>query len=503
MHGWLLQLITALMMVSMTTTGCTKDFQREQYVPKDPARPEGPAPQAPVTVEKELTLVTYNVANMGHGGDRSGDIARFIEQVGADYTGLNEVDSCNQRHSNYQLRELAEKLGGWSYHFASAFEFAGGGYGNGAICRKPLLEAYTLPIPRGSGHEPRSAAIIETEDIVFCATHLDFGPPGEPSYEQAVFLNKWFGEHYDRYSKPVILCGDFNTDPGTATINEMDRFWTRLSLPELSWPSDDPSMCLDYFFCYNGAVPVEVVDNKRPEGIVDYTQTSDHLPVVVKIRFKSSRQNNHNGEARYIVTEAGIFGPGADSSTSVNPVQMFQAADADGFPLAGVFDAYLGPAGGMVTIKDNMGNFWSLREDGRLTAGDGAPLPAVDASAIILRINFNNRKWESIPVKSVELQPYKSDAPPVPLSWAGQGLFKGDFFTPGNSYSRYFYRVVCDRPDVVYAWVRGQGGKVTPVLEAGCTGTVIFGVDPSLASTKVVPIVDIYNRTQTLKIVYD
>jgi endonuclease/exonuclease/phosphatase family metal-dependent hydrolase len=150
----------------------------------------------------------------------------------------------------------------------------------------PLLDAFTLPIPQGSGHEPRSVAVIETEDIVFCATHLDFGPPGEPSFEQAVYLNQWFDEHYAGYDKPVILCGDFNTDPGTDTINEMDRCWTRLSLPELSWPSTDPYMCLDYFFCLDAAVPVEVVDNKLPEGIVDYEQTSDHLPVVVKIRFK-------------------------------------------------------------------------------------------------------------------------------------------------------------------------------------------------------------------------
>lgn len=191
MHYMLHSLIAILMLA--ISAGCNTgtpdnpEDNTEQTTPDTPEVPDKPdnpdtppTPQVPEDIITELTLLTYNVANMGHGGDRLDDIARFIRETGADYVGLNEVDSCNQRHSNYQLKDVAEKLGDWSYHFASAFEFAGGGYGNGAICKKPALDAFTLPIPQGSGHEPRSVAVIETEDIVFCATHLDFGPPGEP-----------------------------------------------------------------------------------------------------------------------------------------------------------------------------------------------------------------------------------------------------------------------------------------------------------------------------------
>ncbi len=279
---FILNLFTLILMLT-SASGC----QTPNPEPDNGKEVVGPdTPPVDTYEEIDLTLVTYNVANMGHKkGDRLGDIARFIQETGADYAGLNEVDSCNQRHSNNQMKDLSEKLGGWNRHFASAFDFAGG-YGNGVLCRKPLLDAYTLPIPQGRGHEPRSVAVIETEDIVFCATHLDFGPPSEPSYEQAVYLNQWFAEHYDCYSKPVIICGDFNTDPGTNTIDEMDRCWTRLSAPAMSWPSDDPDMCLDYVFCYKNAPAVEVLDNTLPTGIVDYTLTSDHLPVMVKIRFR-------------------------------------------------------------------------------------------------------------------------------------------------------------------------------------------------------------------------
>ena len=509
MH-YILQFVTTFLMLSLSA-GCdlkipdNPEEEQEQNNPETPDTPETPdvpqPPEGPQEIVTDLTLVTYNVANMGHGGDRLGDIAYFLEQVGADFVGLNEVDSCNNRHKNFQLKDVAEMLGGWGYHFASAFDFAGGGYGNGALCNKPLLDAFTLPIPRGSGHEPRSVAVLETDDIVFCSTHLDFGPPGEPSYEQAVYLNQWFGEHYDCYSKPVIICGDFNTDPGTATIDEMDRCWTRLSAPNLSWPSDNPTMCLDYFFCYKGAAAVDLLDNSLPDGIIDYQQTSDHVPVVVKIRV-TRKQGNPSGDGQDMasVGKVALFGPAAGNATLADPVQAAAAVDASGNVIDKVFDVYLGPGGGTLRIKDDNGYFWRLKEDGILEPGDGTSLPAADAAAQLLRLDFSAGRWESIPIKSVLLQPYKSDAKPIPMVWTGKGVFSGaEWFIPEKGYTRYTYRVVSDRPDIVYAWVRGQGGSVSPVLESGCTGSVIFGADPSLKQYKVMPVVDIYNRTQTLK----
>ena len=495
---FLLNLFTLILMLT-SASGC----QITVLEPDDGKEVVGPdTPPVDTYEEIELTLVTYNVANMGHGGDRLDDIARFIQETGADYAGLNEVDSCNQRHSNNQMKDLAEKLGGWNRHFASAFEFAGGGYGNGTLCRKPLLDAYTLPIPQGSGHEPRSVAVIETEDIVFCATHLDFGPPGEPSYEQAVYLNQWFAEHYDCYSKPVIICGDFNTDPGTDTIDEMDRCWTRLSSPILSWPSDNPTMCLDYFFCYKGAPSVEVLDNVLPAGIVDYSQTSDHMPVVVKIQYRRKKQGTGLPDTEQApVVSAAVFGPAADNSFSSDPVLAAPAKDASGNVIKNVFDVFLGPDGGSLRIKDDQGRLWCLQEGGLLAPGDGSDIPPADGVAILLRLDFGSGKWDYVPVKSVELQPYKSEAKPIPMVWEGKGIFKGEFFFgPGNGYSRYHYRIISDREDIAYGWVRGQGGTAVPVLEDSYTGAVIFGVEPSLSGKQLIPYLDVYSGTQWLKI---
>lgn len=506
---YLLHLFTIILMVA-SASGCQTpkpdpEDGKEVVEPDTPDTPDTPdipdTPPEDTYEETFLTLISYNVANMGHGGDRLGDIARFIQETGADFVGLNEVDSCNQRHSNNQMKDLAEQLGGWSQHFASAFKFAGGGYGNGALCKKPLLDEYTLPIPQGSGHEPRSVAVIETEDIVFCATHLDFGPPGEPSYEQAVYLNQWFGEHYDGYEKPVILCGDFNTDPGTATINEMDRYWTRLSAPVLSWPSNTPTMCLDYVFCYNGAPEVEVLDNTLPTGIIDYSEVSDHRPVVVKIKIRR-KTSHHDPVAPKKVSSAVLFGPAADNALSAYPVQAKAAVDASGNTIDNVFDVYLGPRGGNLKIKDDAGNLWAPQEGGNMAIGrsDGS-IPATNATAILLRLDFGAKKWELIPIKSVELQPYKSEAAPIKMEWDGSGVFRGtSWFYPKDGYSRYHYRVISDRPDIVYGWVRGQGGAAVPVLEAGYTGAVIFGVESTLSEKALVPYLDVYNGAQWLKI---
>ena len=498
----LLHFIIAITM-ALLSAGCnsgTPDNPEEnngQTTPDTPDTP--PTPQVPEEIITDLTLISYNVANMGHEGDRLDDIARFIKETGADYAGLNEVDSCNQRHSNNQMKDIAEKLGGWNQHFASAFKFAGGGYGNGALCNKPLLEAFTLPVPQGSGHEPRSVAVIETEDIVFCATHLDFGPPGEPSYEQAVYLNQWFGDHYDCYGKPVILCGDFNTDPGTATINEMERCWTRLSKPTLSWSSDNPTMCLDYIFCYKGAVPVEVLDNDLPSGIIDYTQVSDHLPVVVKIRITRKAADDNPGTEAVPVTGAAVFGEAAGNTVSADPVKAAPALDAAGNVIDSVFDVYLGPEGGKLRIRDDSGRFWTLKEGGSLIPGESSTLPAAVGGAMLLRLDFSANKWDCIPIK-VSLQPYKSEAKPIEMVWAGNGIFTGaEPFCPADGYSRYTYSVVSDRPDIVFAWVRGQGGVVRPVPEGVNVGSAIFGVESGLMQQDVTATVDIYKHTQSLK----
>ena len=98
---YLLHLFTIILMVA-SASGCQTpkpdpEDGKEVVEPDTPDTPDTPdvpdTPPEDTYEETFLTLISYNVANMGHGGDRLGDIARFIQETGADFVGLNEVDS--------------------------------------------------------------------------------------------------------------------------------------------------------------------------------------------------------------------------------------------------------------------------------------------------------------------------------------------------------------------------------------------------------------------------
>ena len=152
-----------------------------------------------------LTLVSYNVGVFSKYVDNSiPDVADVIRETGASFVALNELDSCNRRHANFQLQDLAEAMGGWSYQFASAFPFADGAYGNGVITRYTVTARYQVDLPKSDGSEPRSVAVVETEDCVFASVHLDY--VGELSQiHQVVALNDWFKAYYAGIRKPVFL----------------------------------------------------------------------------------------------------------------------------------------------------------------------------------------------------------------------------------------------------------------------------------------------------------
>ncbi len=248
-----------------------------------PDETEEPDPTPAVRPEKELVLLTYNVAALGHGGDQTDNVVRVIRDSQANLVSLNELDSTNNRHNVFQLRVLAEKLGdGWRYKFGKAMNWNGGGYGNGVLSDKALRDTVTLHLEKGRGQEPRSVAVVETEDVVFGAVHLDFSP--QP-LDQAKAMNAWFEERYAGYKKPVILCGDFNVEPGSETMNEVEKYWVRLSEPVKTWETPIPTLCLDYIFYLRSAVQVTATETAKVKTEAKLDATSDHFPVRVKIKF--------------------------------------------------------------------------------------------------------------------------------------------------------------------------------------------------------------------------
>ena len=230
-----------------------------------------------------MTLLSYNVGVFSKYEDNTiPQVADVIRTADASLVALNELDSCNRRHANYQLQDLAGELGDWSFQFASAFPFANGAYGNGVLSRDKVISRYKVHLPKSDGSEPRSIAVVETDRCVFASVHLDY--VGENSQrDQVAALNDWFKSVYGGAKKPVILCGDFNAEPESEAIRLMKEGWTQLSGTDFTYSTKTPRKCIDYIFAYKAAAPVEVVSS---EVLTTGTETlSDHFPVKVVVKF--------------------------------------------------------------------------------------------------------------------------------------------------------------------------------------------------------------------------
>lgn len=231
---------------------------------------------------KVVTLMSYNVGVFSKYQDNSmPGIAQLIRETGASFVGMSELDSCNTRNNTFQVKDLAEMLE-WDYAFARAINYRGGAYGDGVVCAQPALKKVRVPLTQGEGAEARAICVVETEDCVFAATHLDHRSE-TAALVQMQEVNDWFAANYAGSKKPVFLVGDFNVYPDSEVIALAQGSWTLLSGTALTFPSRNPNRCIDYVFALKEAAPVEVVSTAViTEGTEDL---SDHLPLVVKVKF--------------------------------------------------------------------------------------------------------------------------------------------------------------------------------------------------------------------------
>ena len=230
---------------------------------------------APQVSSPGLTLMTYNTGAFSKYKDSLQDVAELIREYNPQLVALNELDSCNRRNPIFQLEMLSGALG-YDGHFASAFDFADGAYGNGVVTSQPILRRTRVELPQLDGSEPRSVAVVETPSCVFASAHLDFTPA---KVEQAAMINDWFLENYAGYDKPVFLCGDMNSRPDGDAVAELEQYWTRLTPEDVTFVG---GKCIDYIFSFDEAAPVEVVSSAVIYDDAD--DLSDHYPVVVTVR---------------------------------------------------------------------------------------------------------------------------------------------------------------------------------------------------------------------------
>ena len=244
-----------------------------------------------------IRIMTYNI----YGGRATSPanaadldaLAEVIRRQDPDFVTLNEVDVFTNRTGKdvHQARDRAAKLG-MEWHFSKAIDRDGGEYGEGVTTRKKAVNKFSVALPKGVGAEPRVLVVMEMEDYVICTSHLDH-VSSEAQLGQVELITKTMKERYGDSGKPVFLGGDMNATPSSETGKLLQKDWEILTITGFgTFPSDNPSKCIDYIMQLKGTPKCEVVGSQilRWFKSGDVTKASDHLPVMLDIKLPAKNK---------------------------------------------------------------------------------------------------------------------------------------------------------------------------------------------------------------------
>ena len=287
----------------------------------------------PTTNKKEFTIITYNIGYLsGLTNNKAVDRSKklfddnlktvidALKPLNADFIGFQEIDLASKRSFKVnQVSELAEALSfnqaaiavNWDKNYVPfpywpfTAHFGKIWSGQAVLSRYPinknrrivLDKVASKPFFYNAFYLDRVAQVseiqIDNRSLIVINVHLEaFDAPTRK--KQTEYIQKLLSEYVDEY--PVLLIGDFNSTVPPIPENPeptVDILLKTAAIksafpPEalnnpkfVTFPSDKPIVKLDYVF-YTPK-NVEVVEWR----IVDEVkQASDHLPVMVKFRFK-------------------------------------------------------------------------------------------------------------------------------------------------------------------------------------------------------------------------
>lgn len=237
----------------------------------------------------DLKVMSYNIhhCNPPSAGAKIDleAIARVINQEKPDLVALQEVDVNTIRSGKglNQARELA-RLTGMNYFFSKAIDHEGGDYGVAVLSKYSIVDSirFALPVDPVIGGEPRTLAAVVVQPkkgprFVFASTHLDLKASNRVSQSKQIVA------HFASSAIPVILAGDFNAVPESDVIKFLDQNFTRSCLNDCAGtiPVENPKRTID-FVMHRPAQAFTVLSTR----VINEQYASDHLPVVVEMRFK-------------------------------------------------------------------------------------------------------------------------------------------------------------------------------------------------------------------------
>lgn len=234
-----------------------------------------------------LSIITYNIHRC-IGTDRKRSPERISDVISVhqpDIIALQEVDYGQVRPASYdQAALIAERS-----NFQSVWI-------ERERCGNAILSRYPMQMIKAGGlHRTRrwhslarrGALWVEVEAfgtrIQIINTHLGLTPASRLNQARVLVGPDWLNSHDCR--TPVVLCGDFNTQPGSTVFRLLEARLRNVETSkvngqnEKTWPSAHPLLSIDHMFI-SGDLAVDEV--KVPaNGVVRLA--SDHLPLFVQL----------------------------------------------------------------------------------------------------------------------------------------------------------------------------------------------------------------------------
>lgn len=228
---------------------------------------------------QQFRFLTYNIHH-GEGTDGRLDMARIaavISSADPDFAAIQEVDVRTTRVHGADLAHELSKLTGLHAVFGKSIDFSGGWYGNALLSRWPLNGFVIHPLPGTPGREKRAVVLADSGfGFDLLGTHLDTAEPGR--LLAAERLSSLVKEK--PAGRPMVLAGDLNAAPGSATMKALFRDWTSASLdrPLLTIPVAAPERQIDYVL-FRPANRWRVVAAK----VLEESVASDHRALLVTL----------------------------------------------------------------------------------------------------------------------------------------------------------------------------------------------------------------------------
>ncbi len=231
--------------------------------------------------------MTFNIHH-GEGLDGNVDLPRIAEVIRrerADLVALQEVDKGVERTARRDLPGELAALTGLTCVFSNNFHYQGGEYGNAVLSRFPVLSATNSHYQMLRTNEQRGILQLTLEvhgrQLVFMNTHIDYRKDDAERLQNVREIQALAEQHA---GTPVILCGDFNSTPGSPVHQRLketfDDAWELVSQgPGWTFPAGNPSKRIDFVWVSRTARIVPV------EALVPVIDASDHRPLVVEFRF--------------------------------------------------------------------------------------------------------------------------------------------------------------------------------------------------------------------------